>query len=105
MDDSITQTLKAAFGGQDNKKNLVDPFVEAWFAGKKVQSTQTYCTSIFFLPLSELQLHVFQLCTQIIEKNANPEWNQQLNLQVKVIGWIGKDLFLHFINLLVPWSF
>uniref|UniRef100_A0A673I2N8 Myoferlin-like n=1 Tax=Sinocyclocheilus rhinocerous TaxID=307959 RepID=A0A673I2N8_9TELE len=58
MDDSITQTLKAAFGGQENKKNLVDPFVEAWFAGKK-------------------------LCTQIIEKNANPEWNQQLNLQVK----------------------
>uniref|UniRef100_A0A672LBD9 Myoferlin-like n=1 Tax=Sinocyclocheilus grahami TaxID=75366 RepID=A0A672LBD9_SINGR len=58
MDDSITQTLKAAFGGQENKKNLVDPFVEAWFAGKK-------------------------LCTQIIEKNANPEWNQQLSLQVK----------------------
>lgn len=25
-----------------------------------------------------------QLCTQIIEKNANPEWNQVLNLQVKV---------------------
>uniref|UniRef100_A0A673LBU6 Myoferlin n=1 Tax=Sinocyclocheilus rhinocerous TaxID=307959 RepID=A0A673LBU6_9TELE len=58
MDDSITQTLKEAFGGQENKKNLVDPYVEAWFAGKK-------------------------LCTQIIEKNANPEWNQQLNLQVK----------------------
>ncbi|TRY55559.1 hypothetical protein DNTS_023156 [Danionella cerebrum] len=58
MDDSITQSIKEAFGGQENKKNLVDPFVEAWFAGKK-------------------------LCTQIIEKNANPEWNQQLNLQVK----------------------
>uniref|UniRef100_A0A671NWW8 Myoferlin-like n=1 Tax=Sinocyclocheilus anshuiensis TaxID=1608454 RepID=A0A671NWW8_9TELE len=58
MDDSITQTLKEAFGGQENKKNLVDPYVEAWFAGKK-------------------------LCTQIIEKNANPEWNQQLNLKVK----------------------
>ena len=27
-----------------------------------------------------------QLCTQIIEKNANPEWNQVLNLQVKVRG-------------------
>uniref|UniRef100_A0A7N8YQ95 Myoferlin n=1 Tax=Mastacembelus armatus TaxID=205130 RepID=A0A7N8YQ95_9TELE len=38
-----------------NKKNLVDPFLEACFAGKK-----------------------------IIEKNANPEWNQVLNLQVKV---------------------
>ncbi|XP_036428178.1 myoferlin isoform X2 [Colossoma macropomum] len=58
MDDSTAQSLKAAFGGESNTKNLVDPFVEAWFAGKK-------------------------LCTKIIEKNANPEWNQLLNLQVK----------------------
>lgn len=36
VDDSITQALKEAFGGQVDKKNLVDPFVEAWFAGKKV---------------------------------------------------------------------
>lgn len=33
---------------------------------------------MIFLPL--------QLCTQIIEKNANPEWNQMLNLQAKVRG-------------------
>ncbi|XP_076856143.1 myoferlin isoform X1 [Brachyhypopomus gauderio] len=58
MDDSIAQSLKEAFGGESNKKNLVDPFLEAWFAGKK-------------------------LCTKIIEKNANPEWNQLLNLQIK----------------------
>ncbi|XP_077482691.1 myoferlin-like isoform X3 [Stigmatopora argus] len=58
MDDAFIQSLKGAFGGNKNKKNLVDPFIEARFAGKK-------------------------LCTEIIEKNANPEWNQVLNLQVK----------------------
>lgn len=26
----------------------------------------------------------FQVCTNIIEKNANPEWNQIIYLQVKV---------------------
>ncbi|XP_041829318.1 myoferlin-like isoform X2 [Melanotaenia boesemani] len=58
MDDAFVQTIKGIFGGDDSKKNLVDPFLEARFAGKK-------------------------LCTKIIEKNANPEWNQVLNLQVK----------------------
>ncbi|XP_041670958.1 myoferlin-like isoform X3 [Cheilinus undulatus] len=58
MDDAFIQSVKEIFGGDENKKNLVDPFLEARFAGKK-------------------------LCTQIIEKNANPEWNQVLNLQVK----------------------
>ncbi|XP_019902368.2 myoferlin isoform X3 [Esox lucius] len=58
MDDAFVQSVKGLFGGDGSKKNLVDPFVEARFAGKK-------------------------LCTQVIEKNANPEWNQMLNLQVK----------------------
>uniref|UniRef100_A0A674AUE7 Myoferlin n=1 Tax=Salmo trutta TaxID=8032 RepID=A0A674AUE7_SALTR len=58
MDDAFVQSLKGMFGVDGDKKNLVDPFVEAHFAGKK-------------------------LCTQVIEKNANPEWNQMLNLQVK----------------------
>ncbi|XP_054622805.1 myoferlin-like isoform X2 [Dunckerocampus dactyliophorus] len=58
MDDAFIQSLKEVFGADQNKKNLVDPFIEARFAGKK-------------------------LCTQIVEKNANPEWNQVLNLQVK----------------------
>lgn len=39
---------------------------------------------MLFLPL--------QLCTQIIEKNANPEWNQMLNLQAKVRGLGGETL-------------
>ncbi|XP_075890689.1 myoferlin-like isoform X2 [Nelusetta ayraudi] len=58
MDDAFVQSIKDMFGGEGSKKNLVDPFLEARFAGRK-------------------------LCTQIIEKNANPEWNQLLNLQVK----------------------
>uniref|UniRef100_A0A673XPU3 Myoferlin n=1 Tax=Salmo trutta TaxID=8032 RepID=A0A673XPU3_SALTR len=58
MDDAFLQTVKQVFGGEGDKKNLVDPFLEVSFAGKK-------------------------LCTKIIEKNANPEWNQLINLQVK----------------------
>ncbi|XP_015253989.1 PREDICTED: myoferlin-like [Cyprinodon variegatus] len=58
MDDAFVQTVKQVFGGDGNKKNLVDPYLEVSFAGKK-------------------------LCTKIIEKNANPEWNQVLSLQVK----------------------
>lgn len=58
MDDAFVQTVKHIFGGEGDKKNLVDPYLEVSFAGKK-------------------------LCTKIIEKNANPEWNQLINLQVK----------------------
>ncbi|CAF98669.1 unnamed protein product, partial [Tetraodon nigroviridis] len=58
MDDAFLQTVKQVFGGDVDKKNLVDPYVELNFAGKKS-------------------------CTKIIEKNANPEWNQLINLQVK----------------------
>ncbi|XP_068184208.1 myoferlin [Antennarius striatus] len=58
MDDAFVQTVKQVFGGHGDKKNLVDPYLEISFAGKR-------------------------LCTKIIEKNANPEWNQLINLQVK----------------------
>ncbi|KAF7655921.1 hypothetical protein LDENG_00048500 [Lucifuga dentata] len=58
MDDAFVQTVKQVFGGDGDRKNLVDPYLEVSFAGKK-------------------------LCTKIIERNANPEWNQLLNLQAK----------------------
>ncbi|XP_030626227.1 myoferlin [Chanos chanos] len=58
MDDAFAQSVKQMFGGTGDKKNLVDPFLEVSFAGKKI-------------------------CTKIIEKNANPEWNQLINLQIK----------------------
>ncbi|KAF1375699.1 hypothetical protein PFLUV_G00222910 [Perca fluviatilis] len=58
MDDAFIQTVKQVFGGEGDRKNLVDPYVEVNFAGKKLR-------------------------TKTIEKNANPEWNQLINLQVK----------------------
>ncbi|XP_074502030.1 myoferlin isoform X1 [Sebastes fasciatus] len=58
MDDAFIQTVKQVFGGDGDRKNLVDPYVEVSFAGKKLR-------------------------TKIIEKNSNPEWNQLINLQVK----------------------
>ncbi|KAL0992853.1 hypothetical protein UPYG_G00099800 [Umbra pygmaea] len=58
MDSAAVQTMKHVLGMEGNNKNLVDPYLEISFAGKK-------------------------LCTKRIEKNANPEWNQQVNLQVK----------------------
>nr|XP_032808020.1 myoferlin-like isoform X1 [Petromyzon marinus] len=58
MDDAILQGVKEVFGMEGNKKNLVDPFLEVTFAGKKE-------------------------CTRIIQKNANPEWNEVLNLPVR----------------------
>ncbi|XP_077437415.1 myoferlin isoform X2 [Vanacampus margaritifer] len=58
MDDAFVQTVKNVFGGDGDRKNLVDPYLEVSFAGKKLR-------------------------TKTIEKNANPEWNQIIQLQVK----------------------
>ncbi|XP_072112884.1 dysferlin isoform X1 [Mobula birostris] len=58
MDDAVIDSVKQIFGFDSNRKNLVDPFVEVNFAGKMV-------------------------CSKIIEKNANPQWNQSLVLPIR----------------------
>ncbi|KAM4710242.1 dysferlin [Discoglossus pictus] len=58
MDDAVLDNVKQIFGFDSNKKNLVDPFVEVSFAGK-------------------------MLCSKIMEKNANPQWNQSITLPIR----------------------
>ncbi|XP_068130426.1 dysferlin isoform X2 [Hyperolius riggenbachi] len=58
MDDAVLDNVKQMFGIDSNKKNLVDPFVEISFAGKS-------------------------LCSKILEKNANPQWNQSITLPIR----------------------
>ena len=58
MDSQFFQGIKKIFSKNDQKKELVDPYVIFSFAGKKVQS-------------------------KIIYNNANPEWNQELRIGLK----------------------
>ncbi|NWV79950.1 DYSF protein, partial [Dasyornis broadbenti] len=55
MDDAVADNIRQIFGFESNRKNLVDPFVEVSFAGRTLHS-------------------------RILEKNANPQWNQILTL-------------------------
>uniref|UniRef100_A0A672J1P0 Dysferlin, limb girdle muscular dystrophy 2B (autosomal recessive) n=1 Tax=Salarias fasciatus TaxID=181472 RepID=A0A672J1P0_SALFA len=58
MDDAFMDGMRQILGFDSNRKNLVDPMVEIHFAGKTV-------------------------CTKILEKNANPQWNQSLSMPIR----------------------
>uniref|UniRef100_A0A3Q3X9N3 C2 domain-containing protein n=1 Tax=Mola mola TaxID=94237 RepID=A0A3Q3X9N3_MOLML len=58
MDDAFIDGMRQIFGFDSNRKNLVDPLVEIHFAGKTVS-------------------------TKILEKNANPQWNQSLSMPIR----------------------
>ncbi|KAF7648744.1 hypothetical protein LDENG_00152490 [Lucifuga dentata] len=58
MDDAIMDGMRQILGFDTNRKNLVDPFVEIHFAGKTV-------------------------CSKVLEKNANPQWNQNLTMPIR----------------------
>ncbi|XP_069570882.1 dysferlin isoform X3 [Brachyistius frenatus] len=58
MDDAFMDGMRQILGFDSNRKNLVDPLVEIHFAGKTV-------------------------CTKILEKNANPQWNQSLAMPIR----------------------
>ncbi|CAL8326175.1 unnamed protein product [Lota lota] len=58
MDDAFMDGMRQILGFDSNRKNLVDPLVEIHFAGKTI-------------------------CTKVLEKNANPQWNQSLSLPIR----------------------
>uniref|UniRef100_A0A8D3CGY4 Dysferlin, limb girdle muscular dystrophy 2B (autosomal recessive) n=1 Tax=Scophthalmus maximus TaxID=52904 RepID=A0A8D3CGY4_SCOMX len=68
MDDAFIDGMKNFLGFDSNRKNLVDPLVEIHFAGKTI-------------------------CTKILEKNANPQWNQSLfpsmceKMRIRILDW------------------
>uniref|UniRef100_UPI0037E767B9 dysferlin n=1 Tax=Semicossyphus pulcher TaxID=241346 RepID=UPI0037E767B9 len=58
MDDAFMDGMRQILGFDSNRKNLVDPLVEIHFAGKTIS-------------------------TKIMEKNANPQWNQSLSMPIR----------------------
>ena len=60
MDTSTFQGIKKILGANETNKELVDPYLGFYFAGKKVK-------------------------TKVVTECNHPEWNQELKLGIKVI--------------------
>ena len=75
MDTSTFQGIKKILGANEERKELVDPYLGFYFAGKKVK-------------------------TKVITECNHPEWNQELKLGIKVFldNWNCSILFLTNFN-------
>lgn len=57
VDDAFIQSIKDVFGGGGNK-NLVDPFLEARFAGRKVPSFFVFSAALLHQNSSSVKVNV-----------------------------------------------